>query len=283
MDRAKIGLVVGSGGIKTLAAVELFSFLRREQLDIDLLVGCSGGAILASLFACGYSSEEICENIRKFWNRKLFERLDWRTLAGILKLPFGRFEKHRALLDPRLMKKALDGFFGDRRLEDLSPRLLIQTTDIATGEGVVLDRGRLSQVLYASAAQFPFLPPEQIDGKWLVDGAFSSALPIMEAVRQHVDVIIALVPNAKAGKDTSFIDYCLHFFSRSFRVSERTRTALAVDLHHHEIIIVYVDFDEVINMWNVEKIPVILEAGKKAMERSRDEILAAVASFKKRT
>ncbi len=277
--RPKIGLVIGSGGIKTLAAVELFSFMRDRQLQADLLVGCSGGAILASLFACGFSSEEITGYIRKFWNRALFEKLDWRTLLGILRLPFGRFRQDRALLDARPMKKALSGFFGNRRLEDLRPRTLVQATDIENGEGVVIEKGLLAQILYASAAQFPFLPPQEVDGKWLVDGGFSSALPIMEAVKQHMDVIIALVPDVRSGMDTGFLDFCAHFFSRSFRVTERSQTTLAVDLHHHEIIIVNVEFDQVINMWDVDRIPDVLEAGRKAVSEHRDEILHAVSSF----
>lgn len=259
--------------------MELFRFLRDENIEVDLLVGCSGGAILAALHGIGCSPEEITANIQRFWNRRLFERLDWRTILGILRLPLGRFSPDRAILDPAVIKRTLHSVFLGKRIEDLKPKTVIQTTDITTGEGVVLSEGLLAQALYASGAQFPFLPPETIGGKKLVDGGFSAALPIMEAVKRQVDVIIALTPEVQSEINTGFIDYCLHFFSRSFRISERSQTTLAVDLHHHEIIIIDVPFDQVINMWNVEKIPVILEAGRKAVQKHRQEILTAISSF----
>ena len=274
-----IGLVVGSGGIKTLAAVEMFRFLQAQQLPIDLLIGCSGGGIIAALAGCGYTTDEIVAAVTRFWNRNIFRRIDLRTLLGILQLPLGRFDKGHALLVPTRMQRTLRTFFGPRRLEDLPIRTLIHTTDIDTGEGVTKESGPLADILYASGAQYPFLPPLQIDGRWLVDGGFSSSLPILEAVKRQLDVIIALTFEDTSSSESSFIDFCLHFFGRSFRMSERSQTTLAVDLHHHEIIIAEVRFHDVINMWNVEKIPAILEAGARTVAETKAEILAAVSSF----
>jgi hypothetical protein len=42
---------------------------------------------------------------------------------------------------------------------------------------------------------------------------------------------------------------------------------------------VNVHFDQVIQMWEVEQVPVILEAGQKAVEQKKEEILAAIESF----
>jgi hypothetical protein len=42
---------------------------------------------------------------------------------------------------------------------------------------------------------------------------------------------------------------------------------------------VNVHFDQVSQMWDVEQVPVILEAGQKAMEWKKKEILAAIESF----
>ena len=43
--RTRIGLVIGSGGIKCTAAVGLLKVLHREGIPVDIAVGCSGGAI----------------------------------------------------------------------------------------------------------------------------------------------------------------------------------------------------------------------------------------------
>ncbi len=47
--RPKVGVVIGSGGLKALSAIALFEFLNEAQIDIDLLVGCSGGGLMADL------------------------------------------------------------------------------------------------------------------------------------------------------------------------------------------------------------------------------------------
>jgi len=53
--KPRIGVVIGGGGLKCLAAVSLFEFLNEKDIDVDLLVGCSGGAIMAALYGAGYN------------------------------------------------------------------------------------------------------------------------------------------------------------------------------------------------------------------------------------
>src|SRR3546814_7677384 len=50
----------GSGAVQCAAALGLWQVLRRENIDIDMVVGCSGGSIYASVMALGYDprSEE---------------------------------------------------------------------------------------------------------------------------------------------------------------------------------------------------------------------------------
>ena len=94
--RPTVAVIVGSGGIKTLAAAEVSRFLEQEQIPVDLLVGCSGGSIMASLCGCGYSPEEMTQHVSRFWNRRLFSRMDLRTILNILRVPLFRFQKDYA-------------------------------------------------------------------------------------------------------------------------------------------------------------------------------------------
>jgi predicted acylesterase/phospholipase RssA len=43
--RPKVGVVLGSGGIKPFSAIALFEFLDEMGIVVDLLVGCSGGGL----------------------------------------------------------------------------------------------------------------------------------------------------------------------------------------------------------------------------------------------
>jgi len=44
----RLALVIGSGGLKCLAALGLWKVLNREGIDVGLTVGCSGGSFFAS-------------------------------------------------------------------------------------------------------------------------------------------------------------------------------------------------------------------------------------------
>ena len=45
---------------------------------------------------------------------------------------------------------------GDRRIEDLPIKTVVQVTDMETGLGMVLTEGSLAQAMYASSALTPF-------------------------------------------------------------------------------------------------------------------------------
>ena len=278
--RPKVGVVLGSGGIKPFSAIALFEFLDEMEIVVDLLVGCSGGGLVAAGRGAGLNSAQMRNLIAEFLDREAFSSVDYRTLLGLAHLPFGRFDKGSGILKADHIRQAYQDVFKDLKLEDLRPTTLLQTTDILTGQGVVLDHGPVADAVCATTALFPLLPPVCIEGRWLVDGAYSSSVPVMEAVNHNMDVIIVFVTITQvAAEPGGFFEYFSNLISRTQTAHERREMALAIDLHHHEIVIVNVPFDQVIQMWDVGQVPIILEAGQKAVERKKKEILAAIESF----
>lgn len=266
-----------------MAAIPLFEFLDEAGINIDLIVGCSGGAIVAGMRGVGYTPAEMKELISRHLNKSLFSQVDYRTLLGIAKLPFGKFNKTSGILKPDRLKKVLNTIYKNKGIEDLNVKTLIQVTDVDTGEGVVLEKGSVADAVYGSAAQFPFFPPINVGDKWFVDGVYSAPLPVLEAIKRDMDVIIAVAIEQQVKlKSTSFIEYFHHFISRSYTSTQKKQMALAIDLHHHEIVILNVHFDEVINMWDIEKLPVIMETGKRVIDSKKEEILCAINEFKRR-
>ena len=170
INRPKIGVVLASGNIKAFAAIPVFEMLEQEQLDPDLVVGCSGGAIMAAAIGAGMSTQEIREKTKLFVQKRLFSQKDIRSLLGMYNLPFGRFDRTSGFLKPDRIKQVYRNVFRDKRLEDLKPKTLIQVTDIETGQGHVMEKGLLADVVYASGAIFPVLPAANIDGRWYADG-----------------------------------------------------------------------------------------------------------------
>jgi NTE family protein len=152
---------------------------------------------------------------------------------------------------------------------------------VLTGDGVVLRHGPLADAVYVSSAMFPLLPPLCVEERWLVDGAFSSSLPVLEAVNEGMDVIIAVNvrQSLKDGKPASFFEHVTSFMGRTCNINEIRELSLAIDLHHHEIILITISFDRVIQAWDAEALPHILEVGQQTVAKHAREILGAIASF----
>lgn len=278
----KVGVVLGGGGLKSLAAVALFEFLSEAKIGIDLLIGCSGGSIVAALQGAGYSSAQMRDLITQVSNRDLFRNIDYRSLANIARLPFGRFNKSCGILKPDRIRRVYRKIFGDLRLEELQPKTILQVTDCQTGEGLLLNSGSVADTVYASGALFPILPPICIDGKWFMDGGYSSNVPVMEAVKNNMDVIIALVLQEQIAQDPRGFLECFFTVQKTLtRALVRSQISLSVELHHHEIVIINVPFEKYIQVWDVNEVPAILDAGRRAVEQKKDEILSVIRSFQK--
>ena len=279
--KPKVGVVVGSGGIKAISSIPLFEFLEEAQIDVDLLISCSGGSVFAGWWACQNASF-LRNQVPKFWTRELFSKINYRTLLSIAGLPFGRFDKSSGLLKPDVVHAGYKQIYGDNRVENLRMRMMLQSTDLLSGESVMLTSGLLRDAVYASSALFPILPPINLDDRWLMDGAINSPLPILAAVKEDMDVIIAITNEERSAKEsTSFVEAITRTINQQSTWLRSNQVALSVGLHHHEIILINVVFDGKIGLRSVEKIPDILDTGQKAVNNHKDEILAAIADFSK--
>ena len=278
--RPKVGVVLGSGGIKAFAGVALFEFLDRSDIVVDLLVGCSGGALVCAALAAGYTPSEGRRLIREALDREPFARVDYRTILGMASPRLGRFDLSSGILKPDRLREIYREIFHDLRVEDLRPRTILQATDLQTGEGVVITKGPAADAVYASGAFFPALPPVYFEGRWLADGVYSSPVPVMEAVKRNMDVIIALdFKERVTGEPQGFLNCFNRYIDSTMRSLTRSQMFLSVDLHHHEIVVVEVRFDKQINIRDARELPTIYAAGERAIEENQAAILSAIRSF----
>ena len=276
----KLAVVVGAIGLRAIAAIPLFEFLDEARIASHLLIGSSGGAMMAAMRGAGYSPAEMRKVVEGMRREKLYSQIDYRTLLGFAHPKLAKPGIGSALKKSDRQHQLYRRVFGERRLEDLRPTTLLQATDCLTGEGVVLNSGLLSEAVYASSAMAPEFPPIQFEDRWLVDGAYISPVPILESVKRQADVIIALFfqeepkPHPKDLLESNF-NILAAYFSRLVK----DQTLISIELHHHEIILAPIKFDEYIGPWETGAIPAILRAGEKAVERKKEEILNAISSF----
>ncbi len=277
----KIAIVLSSGGMKPASALALFEFLDEQNIEVDLQVGCSGGGLMCALRGMGYSNEKILELCREFASMDIMSKLDYRSFLSIANLPFGRFNIESGLIKSEPPTRMCQKMFGDKQLEELNPQTILQATDMQKGEGVVLSKGSVADAVYAAGSNIPLFPARNIDGRWLGDGAFTSPLPVIEAVKRDADIIIAMVFHDKlVEQPKSFYESILNGM-RSFCISlVKSQLSIAIDLHHYEIIVINVPFGKPVAMTGSSQLPYVLELGRKAVEGKKSEILSAIESFK---
>jgi NTE family protein len=280
--RPKVGVVVGSGGIKAISSIALFEFLEKESIEVDLLVSCSGGGIFTSWWAMNGSAAEIRENVTDLWTRDLFAKVDYRTLLSIAGLPFGRFDKSNGLIKPDNVHSTYANLYCETMVEDLPIKSILLAVNLQNGKPVLLTSGLVREAVYASGALFPILPPIYMNDQWLIDGAFNSPLPTLVAVNEGMDIIISMSNEEVTNHDSKgFVQYfmrCIGYMQSSL---QRNQAALAIDLHHNEIIPINVVFDRIIGLRSTRRIPQIIKAGEDAVEAKKNEILTAIARFDK--
>ena len=181
----RFALVLGSGGVRSIAALGMVEVLTREGLRPDLVVGCSAGAMFGALIAAGHDADEAVRIATTLWSADVTRQRRWRAIPQMLWPRLGRFDADFALRDDHLVMQRLAQAFGDARIEGLPLALRVTSTDAATGERVVLRSGSLVQALRASIA-LPFMfKPVHIGGRRLIDGFVADPLPVSAAADAH--------------------------------------------------------------------------------------------------
>ena len=229
--------------------------------------------------AIGKNASQMRELMKLFITPELFE-VNYKTLATLFHIPFFTYSKDQALFKADKFKAGLKEVYGNQQMENLPIKTSLQVTDMETGRGQILSTGNFADAIYASSAISPFFPPILIDGRWIADGGFSSNLPLLHAVSQGIDIIIAMDFGCKVkGQATDYLSYFNMFLAQGNAENIHHKNSLALDLHHYEIIFSEVEFDSPVAMWDTEAIPTVSRQGKKTVEAIKDQITQAIELF----
>jgi NTE family protein len=274
----RLALVLGSGGVRSVAALGIADVLASEGLRPDLLVGCSSGAIFAATIAMGLSSNESLALATRLWSADLTQKKRWQAYAQLIAPKLFGFDAGFSLRDARSISKRIDEAFGARLLENLPTPLRVVTTETATGQCVVLTRGRITAALRASVA-LPFIfPSVEIAGRRLADGVLSNPLPVSVANDAHA--VLAL----------GFHGVMPRRIDRPSRLIAQVSTAMINNLQQthmqaakaagQRVLSIRLDLDRRIGLWETAAMPRIFEAGRSAALHYLPEIRALIDDYK---
>jgi len=175
---ASPAFVLSGGGNLGALQVGMMYALVESGLKPGMIVGTSVGAINGAFLASRPDLPGIAE-IARLWSslrRRDVLGVDFGTLVG------GIRGRPRHLFDSTSIRRILESFLTFRQLEDAPIPLKVVATEFHTGEAVVLSSGDATTALLASSAVPRLLPPVEIDGRLLVDGAAAADVPVRQAV-----------------------------------------------------------------------------------------------------
>lgn len=188
MGLVRTAFVLSGGGSLGAVEVGMLQALAEHNIEPDLIVGTSVGAINAAWIAgrpglTGVS--ELAELWRSIHRRDVFPVNPLAGLEGFI----GRTDY---LVPPNNLRRLLAEHITYERLEQAPVPLRVVTTDITTGLEVVLDTGPSVDAVMASAAIPAIFPPVSVDGRYLVDGGVADNTPISHAVEAGASVVYVL-------------------------------------------------------------------------------------------
>ena len=243
--KPKVALVVGSGAVKCAAALGLWKVLNQQGIDLDMLVGCSGGSLFTALMALGWDADQAIEKTRLLWNRKLTEKRNLPSLLSAILPGVFKFDERFGMVDDRAMLHGLQAVFGGKTFADALFPFYVVATDFHNGEPVTLSQGKLVDALRASVS-IPYIwEPWSIGDRLYVDGSLSNPMPVDVAIKEGADVILAMgFESPYPSRVKSISRFAFHINSIMTNNLFRANFAFHNLAHHAEIIHILPEFEE---------------------------------------
>lgn len=187
IGEAETAFVFAGGGSFGAIQVGMLHSLAAHGITADMVVGSSVGALNGAFYA-GDPTLKGVEKLGDIW-RKLTRQdvfpMSWRAVLTFL-------WRRDFLISHDGIRKLIDDHIPYRNLEDARVPVHIVTTDIISGDSIVLSEGSTSQAIVASTSIPGAFSPIRYKDYYLADGAISSNTPIQVAVQKGARRLIIL-------------------------------------------------------------------------------------------
>lgn len=216
------GICFSGGGIKGAAHIGAIKALEEEKLKFDYISGTSSGSIIATLYAAGYSSDEMLKFFKKY-----AKKIKYVDPKNILILLINLFIKRKIVIKgfnegtiiERLLNKELNKK-NIKNISDIKKELLIPSIDINTGEInvfiskenrakyldniIYINNVNIGKAVRASCSYPVVFAPCKINEKQLVDGGLRENVPWKLTKEKGADKVLSIIFDEEKNKK----NYC---------------------------------------------------------------------------
>ena len=262
--RPRIGLVLGAGASLGFAHIGALKVLEKEKIKIDLIAGCSMGAIIGGCYALGAKPSIMEEKALELSRSDIVD----------IKIPnrFGFVKGDRA-------EKVVRKFLGSEKDKELTFKdckipFGCVATDIYDAKLVNLTEGAIIPAIRASFSIGAIFWPVNIDGKNLLDGGILCRVPVNLAKKMGADIVIAIdcIGKTRPVEENSISRYFdtinRIFYMMDYEVSKKeiSKADVLIDIRS-------------IDLKNVDK---SIKYGEEAMKLAIPKIKEVIKNFSKK-
>jgi NTE family protein len=216
----KVGLALGGGGVRGFSHIGVLNVLEQEDINIDLIVGTSAGALIGGAYASGQSPREIKKKIDDYLRSPEFQDSTLKSIGQTFspedKNFFGKTKNYvmnrlwivRAFFKPSMLpsgdfQSLIDYFLPDIDIRETKIPFHAVSTDLVSGKKIVFSEGSLREAVLASCSVPGAVAPVR-RGDWiLADGSITSVVPIHATREAGADIVIAVMVDRESVESVS--------------------------------------------------------------------------------
>ena len=189
------GLSLSGGGIKAAAHIGALKAFEEEKIKFDCVSGASSGSIIATMYALGYSSDEMWKLFKKYY--KKIKYVEWKQ---VIKMILGLIFTRRLVIDGLNSGKVIEKIINEickkshvENINEIKMPLMISMVDLQKGTVYIASSQEKRKVLQDNTKYISDIPiatavrascsfpvvfsPCEFDGLQLIDGGTRENLP----------------------------------------------------------------------------------------------------------
>jgi NTE family protein len=225
-----VAFVLSGGASLGAIQVGMLRALYERNIQPDLIVATSVGAINGAFIAARPQSVETADELATIWRDvRRGQVFPLNPLSGLL----GFLGTRAHMVPDSGLRRLVAGHAERERLEQLPIPLHVVAVDVLTGEELLLSTGPLVDGVMASAAIPAVLPPVPWRDRELMDGGVANNTPISHAIELGARKIYVL-PTGHACALERPPDSALGMALHALNLLTHSRLIADIELHQSQ-------------------------------------------------
>jgi NTE family protein len=195
----KWALVLGGGTARGFAHIGVLKVLQQNGLVPDLVVGCSAGALVGSLYAAGHQPQQLEELALRVKDNEIAD-----LVSG----------NKRGMVAGEALQAFVNRQVKQQRIESFPLPFAALATNLTVGLPAVFTSGDAGLAVRASSSIPAIFIPTRIQDQEFVDGGLISPMPIRTARELGATTVVAVTLSAgvQPGSPTGLFELLMQSF-----------------------------------------------------------------------